>query len=68
MAKCFSCGAETNLFVNGAPLCRACDEKMEALAEEKIRLALGSDASEPFADAVSHPDPRNPARDSSDES
>jgi hypothetical protein len=30
MAKCSQCGAETQLYVNGVPICPACDNRSES--------------------------------------
>jgi hypothetical protein len=36
--KCCECGAETSLFVNGVPVCVACDAKRDAKASFPIPM------------------------------
>lgn len=39
MSKCSVCGAETELFVGGVPLCPACDQKVHSETELRKELA-----------------------------
>ena len=34
MSKCFKCGADTELFDNGVPICIKCAEQVEAKRKE----------------------------------
>jgi len=44
MEKCIHCGADTELFDNGKPICLTCEAQREAkLAEQRLRPSGRSD-------------------------
>ncbi len=42
MSKCFNCGADTQLFENGVPICMKCAEKVDAKREENEKKSRES--------------------------